>query len=80
MKLTLVIGRYAHQWHLQTAGQNLTETVRNWQDYGDGVIPLPHPSPRNNIWLKRNPWFGESLLPHLKLAVRKALATPGTIR
>ncbi len=57
LELTLVIGQYAQRWHLPQVQKNLTETVRAWRDYGPGTIPLPHPSPRNNIWLKRNPWF-----------------------
>ena len=52
---------------------DLTETVRAWRDYGPAMMPLPHPSPRNNIWLRRNPWFGVELLPALKSAVREAL-------
>jgi uracil-DNA glycosylase len=74
IRLTLVIGQYAQKWHLPQVEKNLTETVRAWQNYGPSVIPLPHPSPRNNIWLKRNPWFGESLLPELRKAMRNTLA------
>lgn len=72
--LTLVIGQYAQKWHLPQRHKNLTETVRAWQDYAPAVIPLPHPSPRNNIWLKKNPWFSESLLPALRKATKSALA------
>jgi uracil-DNA glycosylase len=71
--LTLVIGQFAQRWHLIRTHKNLTETVRAWQDYGPHTIPLPHPSPRNNIWLKKNPWFSESLLPHLRKLTKKAL-------
>ncbi len=71
--LTLVIGQYAQRWHLTHTHRNLTETVRAWRDYGPHTIPLPHPSPRNNIWLKRNPWFAESLLPCLKKMTQEAL-------
>ena len=71
--LTLVIGQFAQRWHLTPTHKNLTETVRAWQDYGPHTIPLPHPSPRNNIWLKKNPWFSESLLPQLKKLTKKAL-------
>jgi uracil-DNA glycosylase len=74
IRLTLVIGQYAQKWHLPHVQKNLTETVRAWQDYGEGIVPLPHPSPRNNIWLKKNPWFADSLLPSLKRLVQKALA------
>ena len=73
IELTLVIGQYAQHWHLTRTYKNLTETVRAWEKYGPGVFPLPHPSPRNNFWLKKNPWFSESLLPVLKEKTRKAL-------
>jgi uracil-DNA glycosylase len=73
IELTLVIGQYAQKWHLQVMEKNLTETVRAWRNYAPGVIPLPHPSPRNNIWLKKNSWFAEELLPEIRQAVSKAL-------
>ena len=73
IKLTLVIGQYAQSWHLTHKHGNLTDTVRAWQEYGPNIIPLPHPSPRNNIWLKKNPWFAESLLPSLKDLTQEAL-------
>ncbi len=72
--LTLVIGQYAQRWHLGNTDRNLTETVRAWRDYGPSIIPLPHPSPRNNIWLSRNPWFAESLLPSLKKITQDTLS------
>lgn len=74
IRLTLTIGQYAQKWHLHTPQKNLTETVRQWKDYGPTVIPLPHPSPRNNIWLKKNPWFIDELLPVLQSAVARALS------
>ena len=49
LQLTLAIGQYALAWHLDSTAKNLTETVRNWANYGDAVMPLPHPSPRNNM-------------------------------
>ena len=73
LSLTLVVGQYAQRWHLPKTGKNLTETVRAWQDYAPSVFPLPHPSPRNNIWLKKNPWFAQSLLPALGEAVDAAI-------
>lgn len=73
IELTLVIGIYAQRWHLPHMHRNLTETVRAWAEYGPDVIPLPHPSPRNNIWLKKNPWFADSLLPNLREKAREAL-------
>jgi uracil-DNA glycosylase len=73
VRLTLVIGQYAQHWHLEVPKKNLTETVRAWQDFGDAVMPLPHPSPRNNIWLKKNAWFEKNVLPELKQRVAAAL-------
>lgn len=72
LDLTLVIGQYALNWHLPEArSQTLTETVRNWRTDWPDVLPLPHPSPRNNRWLKTNPWFEEEVLPKLKRSVRQ---------
>lgn len=72
--LTLVIGQYAHAWHLATRQKaSLTDTVKNWKEYWPEILALPHPSPRNNIWLKRNPWFGEEILPVLKDRVAQVL-------
>ena len=62
VELTLVIGMYAMKRHLSDmAKRNLTETVKSWQDYGPTVIPLPHPSWRNNAWIKRHEWFPDVL-------------------
>lgn len=65
--LTLVIGQYAIAWHLKPGrGVSLTETVRNWHRDLPTRLPLPHPSPRNTMWLKKNPWFDAEVLPALK--------------
>jgi len=74
--LTLLIGIYAFDWHLKgRAKKSVSETVKAWRDYGPAIIPLPHPSWRNNAWLARNPWFAAELLPELRLRVREALST-----
>lgn len=74
IRLTLVIGRYAMQWHLGESGKrNLTETVRAYQSYAPDIIPLPHPSPRNNLWLRKNDWFETELLPFLRARIRTCL-------
>ena len=79
LRLILVIGQYAQSWHLgKSRARTLTETVANWRDYRalDGqvqIIPLPHPSWRNNSWIKKNPWFDAELLPFLKTEVARAL-------
>ncbi|MBX2806361.1 MAG: uracil-DNA glycosylase family protein [Hyphomicrobiales bacterium] len=70
--LVLLVGLYAQQWHLgKAAKRNLTETVAAWRDYMNAegpvqYVPLPHPSWRNNAWIKKNPWFETELLPCLR--------------
>lgn len=67
VQLTLLIGQYAQNHYLGAAAKkNLTETVRSFEAYLPRYLPLPHPSPRNNIWQKKNAWFGEDLLPELR--------------
>ena len=74
IELTMVIGRYAQAWHLGKAAKaTLTETVTAWRDYWPNTLPLPHPSPRNNIWLKRNAWFDGDVLPALRKRVTRIL-------
>jgi uracil-DNA glycosylase len=74
-KLTLLVGSYAQSRYLGAAAKaNMTETVRAWRDYGPRYIPLPHPSWRNNAWLKKNPWFADELLPHLRRRVARVLS------
>lgn len=68
VRLTLLIGRYAQERYLgDRARRTLTETVREFETHlAEDVLPLPHPSPRNNLWLRRNPWFGAEVLPRLR--------------
>jgi uracil-DNA glycosylase len=73
LQLTLVIGQYAQHYHLPTNRLSLTETVKAWQNYWPNVVPLPHPSPRNNGWLKRNPWFEDGILPTLRKKIVEVL-------
>lgn len=72
--LTLVIGRYAHAWHLPDGEASVTGNVKNWERYWPEVVPMPHPSPRNNLWLRRNPWFEEVTVPALRARVASILA------
>lgn len=74
VELTLVIGLFAARWHLRTGAAALTDVVRSWQEYAPDRFPLPHPSPRNNIWLKKNPWFEGDVLPALRDRVARVLA------
>jgi uracil-DNA glycosylase len=74
VRLTLLVGLYAQAWHLKDRRKaTLTETVKAWREYGPDIMPLPHPSWRNNAWVKKNPWFEDELLPVLKRRVVKAL-------
>ena len=73
LQLTLVVGQYALAYHLPSARGSLTDTVLAWRDHWPAVVPLPHPSPRNNIWLKRNPWFGDEVIPALRMRVQQIL-------
>lgn len=66
IELILLIGQYAQDYYLANKPKTLTETVQAWQQYLPKYLPLPHPSPRNNIWLKKNPWFEQQLVPHLQ--------------
>lgn len=75
LELSLLIGQYAQKYHLGNEYSSLTETVRAWRSYWPSIIPLPHPSPRNNIWLSRNPWFEQELVPALRQRVAQALVT-----
>ncbi len=75
VRLTLLLSQYAHARYLgKRRKSTLTETVKAWQEYGPAYFPLPHPSPRNNIWLKKNPWFEQQVLPDLRACVSQILA------
>lgn len=71
IRLTLLIGSYAQRHRLGKGA--VTERVRHFPLLGPEVIPLPHPSWRTTAWERRNPWFGEELLPVLREAVTAAL-------
>jgi uracil-DNA glycosylase len=74
IQLTLLVGTYAMAWHLQSSrAENLTDTVKNWKSYWPKIAALPHPSPRNNIWLAKNPWFEAELVPQLRSKVSEIL-------
>lgn len=74
LELTLAIGQYAQSWHIDEPKQTLTERVKNWEHYWPDVLPLPHPSPRNNLWLKRNPWFEDTIIPTLQKRIAESLS------
>ncbi|MFZ5503128.1 MAG: uracil-DNA glycosylase family protein [Pseudomonadota bacterium] len=80
LELTLVIGQYAQAYHLPGEAASVTETVQAWRKYWPNTVPLPHPSPRNNFWLKRNPWFEDELIPTIRARVSEILANDGQLK
>ena len=75
-KLVLLIGQYAQNYYLgDKAKSTLTETVHHFKTYLPTYFPLPHPSPRNNIWQAKNEWFGQKVLPELKKQVQIILSS-----
>lgn len=83
LRLLLAVGSYAQAWHLgPLARKTLTGTVAAWREIAEAtrdpmVIPLPHPSWRNNAWIRENPWFEAELLPFAREAVARELALTG---
>ena len=73
LQMTLVMGRYALKYHLPENSKSVTDAVTDWQRYWPRIVPLPHPSPRNNRWLKSNLWFEKELIPALQQQVREIL-------
>ena len=69
IQLTLLIGQYAQKHYLKDGFKSLTERVKNGQDINSNILSLPHPSPRNQIWLKKNQWFEQELVPHLQTRI-----------
>ena len=74
IQLTLLIGQYAQAYYLnEKVSGKVTERVRHYQDYLPDFFPLVHPSPRNQIWMAKNPWFETEVLPDLKKRVKKII-------
>lgn len=72
--LTLVIGRYAIDWHTpEYSKKTVTDAVKDWENLWPSQLILPHPSPRNNRWLKNNPWFDQVVVPALQKRVSQML-------
>ncbi|MGD8112524.1 uracil-DNA glycosylase family protein [Vibrio sp. TRT 17S01] len=71
--MTLLIGQYAQNYYLNKKPKTLTETVKQWQTWAPSYLPLPHPSPRNTLWLKNNPWFEAEVLPFIREYVHSYL-------
>lgn len=74
IELTLLFGQYATSYFLgKEKKKNLTQTVRAYEEYMPRYLPMPHPSPRNRLWLKKNEWFELDIVPILKLMTQSLL-------
>lgn len=74
IELVLLIGMYSQKYYLgKEMKRTLTETVKSYKEYMPKYFPMPHPSPRNRIWLKKNPWFEEENIPHLRELVSEVV-------
>jgi uracil-DNA glycosylase len=79
LELVLLVGAYAQQYYLPhtpaaaaaSRGETLARRVQRWRDFGPRYFPLPHPSPRNTLWLRRNPWFEEEVVPALRARLQQ---------
>ena len=72
VKLILLVGQYSQKYYLKTKS-TLTENVKNFQNFLPEYFPLVHPSPRNKIWQKKNPWFESNIIPELQTKVKEIL-------
>ena len=74
LKLTILVGSYATKRYLQLkSSTSLTQVVKDYRDYLPEFFPLVHPSPRNQIWMKKNPWFNETVIPDLQELVAQIM-------
>ena len=74
VELTILIGQYSQDYYLhEKQKSSLTETVKAYKEYLPGFLPLVHPSPRNKIWQKKNPWFQKEVVPYLQQAIKKLI-------
>lgn len=74
IELFILVGSYAIKYYLNLkSSAKTTEVIRDFEAYLPKYFPLVHPSPRNNIWLAKNPWFEPELLPELKKRVAQLM-------
>ena len=74
IELTILIGQYAQKYYLPENTLNVTETVKNYIKFLPHFLPLVHPSPRNQLWLAKNPWFEQKVVPRLQQRVQEILS------
>ena len=74
IELTILIGQYAQKYYLPQNKRNVTETVKNYREFLPHFLPLVHPSPHNQLWLAKNPWFAQEVIPELQQRVKRILS------
>ena len=77
VRLTLVIGAHAQRWHDVSPAGSVAGAAKRWLQTPGPVVPLAHPSPRNNVWLSQNRWFEDELIPLLRERVARTLSPDG---
>jgi uracil-DNA glycosylase len=78
LQLTLLVGQYSQRRYLGSSRKrSMTETVKAFSEFGPKFFPLPHPSWRSGIWMRRQPWFEQVVIPKLRTAVQRAITDGG---
>ncbi|MBS9336069.1 uracil-DNA glycosylase family protein [Fructobacillus papyrifericola] len=78
-QLTILVGSYAQKYYLHLkSSAKITDTIKNYEEYWPTYFPIVHPSPRNNIWLAKNPWYEKEVVPALQKRVRDILGPKKT--
>ena len=73
LRVTVLLGRYAIEWHLPEHRGSLASAVMRWKEFAPSLFLAPHPSPRNQRWLRQHAWFEDEVVPALREAVAEAL-------
>lgn len=76
-RLEVIIGTYAQKRYIEDRKKTLTDTVANWKAYLPNQVVMPHPSPRNQHWLTKNPWFEAETLPAVQQRIAECISAPG---
>ena len=76
VELTIVLGRYALAYHLPDHRGSVADAVIAWKERWPALVPLPHPSPRNQRWFRNHPWFEAEVVPAVRKRVRELLGRP----
>lgn len=74
VSLIILVGAYAQHYYLPIKkSETMTAVIKQYKTFGPKYLPIVHPSPRNNIWLRKNPWFEDKIVPKLQARVRELM-------